>query len=107
MVLLIYQASHPDVLNAELYFENYSNRDMVLRDQKVPPEVPNQALLQRVFFSHQITENHCVRPIMKFAVEAWGYVRQIAKNTETNKERDETAIPSLMQNPTPNLLIKL
>lgn len=48
MVTLIYQASHPAVLNAELYFENDSDRDMVLRDQKVLLEIPNRQLLQRV-----------------------------------------------------------
>ena len=34
-------------------------------------------------------------------------MRQIAENTKTIKQQGETAIPSLMQNPTPNLLLKL
>ena len=45
--------------------------------------------------------NQCVRLIIKFMVQAYGYMRQIAENTKTNKQQDETAIPSLMQNPTP------
>ena len=39
-----------DVLNAKPQSENDPNRDPVLRDQKVFPEVPNQQLLPRFCF---------------------------------------------------------
>ena len=34
------------------------NRDLVLRDQKVPPEIPNRPFLQREYFSHLTFRNY-------------------------------------------------
>ena len=70
LLSLIYVSSHFGVLDAELYFEKYSNRVMVIRDQKVLPEVQNRLLLQRIFGGNYISEDQSVRPIIKFTVQA-------------------------------------
>ena len=65
-----------------------SNPDLVLRDQKVPPEVRNQPLLPRECFSHSTFRNSI--QISKFMVPAQGYVFMPSTHIKMNNSINQS-----------------
>ena len=84
--------------------KKYANRDPVLQDQKVFPEVRNRSLLLRDFVSHSTSRNSVEIPFeipLEILLAILYVIRYAIKYMITS------AMPSHQQNPTPNLLIKL